>query len=510
MDDIHNLFKITIDQLHEGIQIVDYDWSYVYVNKAAVSQSRLSADLLLNRRMMDVYPGIEKTEMFAILQQVMRDRQPRQMENHFELFDGESGWFSLYFEPHSMGVLIRSIDITQKKKLEEQYWSSQRLEAVGQFAGGIAHDFNNKLGVIRMLSELALNELGDPQSLKSYLENILTAANQATSFSRQLLNYSRDQMPGHEVLNLNERLRISQDSLRKLLGADINVEYRLDSNLGAVRASASQLDQVLLNLSLNSREAMPKGGSLWIETANVELSRAHFQNRPEIRPGPYVRLTIGDSGIGMTDEVRARVLEPFFSTKKNGKGAGLGLSMVNGIVAQSHGYIDIQSRFGQGTRVEIFLPLVDADGVRISEANVSERSLEWPVPMKEPLGRETVLLVEDDMLLRAAFELALKGAGYRVIAASNIEDVENHLSRHSHPIPLLVTDVVLPKIGGVELARRMKSRHQGIKIIFVSGYNPSSLPQLGEFGGDYTLLQKPVSVRQFLTSVRRTLDEDLA
>ncbi|MEW6386357.1 MAG: PAS domain S-box protein [Thermodesulfobacteriota bacterium] len=391
------------------------------------------------------------------------------------------------------------LDITEHKRLEGQYSQAQRMEAVGRLAGGVAHDFNNLLSAIMGYGDLMLMELPEDDPLRRQTEEIMKATERAASLTRQLLAFSRRQILHPRVINLNEVVTDLEKMLRRLLGEDIDLVTALKPVLGAVKADPGQIEQVIMNLAVNARDAMPRGGTLTIETANVNLDQTYSQRHREIAPGPYVMLAVSDSGLGMDAATQARIFEPFFTTKEAGKGTGLGLATVYGIVKQSGGYIYVYSEPGQGTTFKVYLPRVDEPVQSVRET---------PPPTPSLQGRETILMVEDDEVLRSVITKTLKKFGYRVLKARDGDEALSACQKHKGPIHLLLTDVVLPKMSGVELADRLKGFRPEMKILFMSGYTEDAMVHHGVMEASTPFLQKPFKPIQLAGKVREILGAD--
>ena len=388
-------------------------------------------------------------------------------------------------------------DVTEHRMLEQQLRQAMKMEAVGRLAGGIAHDFNNLLTVITGYSEFQSDHTEPTDPLHVQAEQIKLAAGRAASLTRQLLAFSRQQVLQPQTLNLNSIVANLDNMLRRLIGEHIEVQTVLADDLGSVTVDPGQLEQVLMNLVLNSRDAMPQGGKLTIETANVELDESYAVEHREVTPGRYVRLAVTDTGTGMDREVRARIFEPFFTTKQIGEGTGLGLSTVYGIVKQSGGHIEVYSELGQGTTFKIYLLRVDK-----------------PVPTAEHrsdstaqnTGSETILLVEDDAQLRELAACILDSRGYRVLAAGNAEQVDAICDRETHNIDLLLTDVVMPGVSGTKIAKHVAERCPGIKILYMSGYTSNAIVHHGVLDQGIAFLQKPFTPAVLTAKVREVLD----
>ncbi|MFI5089847.1 MAG: PAS domain S-box protein [Terriglobales bacterium] len=387
-------------------------------------------------------------------------------------------------------------DITERKLLEDQLRQSQKLEAVGRLAGGVAHDFNNALAVIIGYSELLQDRLDPANPLRNFTREITKAGERAASLTRQLLAFSRKQILQPRVLDLNSIVTEIDKMLRRLIGEDIHLVLDRASNLGRVKADPGQLQQVLMNLAVNARDAMPQGGKLIIATTNATLAESYVHHRPVVRPGPYVMLSVSDTGCGMDKATQARIFEPFFTTKEPGKGTGLGLSTVYGIVKQSGGFVWVYSEPGQGTTFKIYLPRVD---------QVAEALADASKPML-PSGSETILLVEDEGALRRLAQSCLQSGGYRVLEAEDGKTAVEIARRQTEPIHLLLTDVVMPAMSGVELAEQFASSWPETRLLYMSGYTDELIAQHGVMYTRTAILEKPFSRESLLRRVREVLD----
>jgi signal transduction histidine kinase/CheY-like chemotaxis protein len=395
------------------------------------------------------------------------------------------------------GIIVRNRGEKEMAALQEQFRQSQKMEAIGQLAGGIAHDFNNLLTVISGYSEFSLRELQGDSDLRENLEEIKKAARRASDLTRQLLAFSRRQILEVKVLDLNIVLRDLDKMLRRVIGEDIELVTILAENLGGVKTDRGQIEQVIMNLSINAKDAMPTGGKLTIETANVKLDEEYAHSHIAVTPGRYVMLSVSDTGVGMTPEVRDRVFEPFFTTKEMGKGTGLGLSTVYGIVKQSGGNIWVYSEPGRGTTFKIYLPRMDEP--------LDER-VERMVEKELPRGDETILLVEDDKEVRMLAMRILKTQGYRVLEASHGGDALQVLKEREGSIHLLLTDVVMPEMSGRELANRLIPFHPKMKVLYMSGYTDSAIVHHGVLDKGVNYIQKPFTVDGLARKVREVLD----
>jgi PAS domain S-box-containing protein len=392
-------------------------------------------------------------------------------------------------------------DVTERRALEQQLRQSQKMEAVGRLAGGIAHDFNNLLMVISGYSEFLLDRLGPDPALRAPAQEIASAAGRATSLTRQLLAFSRKQMMAPKILDLNGIVTENLKMLTRMIGEDIDLVMVPAPGLGAVRADAGQIEQVIMNLAVNARDAMPSGGKLTIETSNVSLDEEYARFHAPLRPGDYVMLTISDTGLGMDAETQSHIFEPFFTTKGL-KGTGLGLSTVYGIIKQSGGYIWVYSEPDKGTTFKIYLPRVAERVESLPQVVVPAES--GPT---EP-GTETILLVEDEANLRYLARQFLEKQGYRVIEAADGVVAVQIAVAHSGVIHLLLTDVIMPGMNGRELAQRMAEIRPNTKVLYMSGYTENVIGHNGTLDAGVRLLQKPFTLRDLKSKVREVLDSN--
>jgi two-component system cell cycle sensor histidine kinase/response regulator CckA len=390
------------------------------------------------------------------------------------------------------------LDITERKQLEEQFHQAQKMEAVGRLAGGVAHDFNNLLTAILGSAHLVLDSLKPGAPEREEVEEIRKAAVRAADLTRQLLAFSRQQVIAPTVLNANEVVANMDKLLRRLLGEDVELRAMLASDLATVKADPNQLEQVLLNLAVNARDAMPNGGRLTIETQNVELDAEYVRGHLSAQPGSYVMIAVSDTGVGMDAATQARIFEPFFTTKEKGKGTGLGLATVYGIVKQSGGWIWVYSEPGHGTTFKVYLPRVTPEG-----AAPAAPIPEPPVSLR---GSETVLVVEDDDLIRKLVQKVLRANGYTVLAAASGGDAERVAAQHDGTIHLLMTDVVLPGLNGREVAERLTAARAGMRVLYLSGYTDDAIVHHGVLEAGVAFLQKPFTPAVLGRKVREVLD----
>ena len=396
------------------------------------------------------------------------------------------------------GVLCLAEDVTEKRRLEERYRQAQKLEAIGQLAGGVAHDFNNLLTIINGYSDLLLLRMQPDDPCRELVKEIQGAGERSASLTRQLLAFSRKQVLVARPLDLNAIVVDTEKLLRRVIGEDIQLGLSLSPRLGTVAADPSQIDQVLLNLAVNARDAMPKGGKLTIETTNIEFDPAYARTHASVQAGHYALLAVSDTGCGMTPAVRARIFEPFFTTKEAGKGTGLGLAVVHGTVQQMGGRVEVYSEPGIGTTFKIYLPRVDLPPRLIKAPS------ELQVP---PAGSETILLAEDEERVRALSRHVLAGCGYCVLEAADGNEVLRIAEGHLGVIHLLVTDVVMPGKGGREVAARIQDLHPELRVLYLSGYTDDAVVRHGVLHEEVHFLQKPFSPFTLACKVREVLDD---
>jgi two-component system, cell cycle sensor histidine kinase and response regulator CckA len=386
----------------------------------------------------------------------------------------------------------------EKENLEEQLRQSQKMEAIGSLAGGIAHDFNNLLTIIKGFNQLSFLELKEGDPLRENLEEVRKATDRAADLIRQLLTFSRRQLLEMQVLDLNTTFRHLEKMLRRVIGEDIDLVTVLAEDLGRVKTDPGQIEQVIMNLVVNARDAMPSGGKLIIETANVVLDEAYVRKHVAVTPGHYVMLAVSDTGVGMTKEVKDRVFEPFFTTKEKGKGTGLGLSMVYGIVKQSGGNIWIYSEKERGTTFKIYFPRVN-DPLE----EMKEKGLEADLPR----GRETILVVEDEEVVRRLAVEILRGQGYKVLEASNGAETLLIFKERKGLVDLILTDVVMPQMGGRQLMEQLRQQCRDTKVLYMSGYTDKFVDDRGVLGEGVNYIQKPFAIEKLVKKVREVLDK---
>jgi len=491
--------RVLVEQLPAVLWTVDRNLRFTSALGAGFVRLKIKPNDLVGMSLLDYFETTDQT--FLPIAAHRRAVAGEPMTFHVEW---KSGSYACHVEPlrdsdgQVSGAICMSLDITDRKQLEEQLRQAQKMEAVGRLAGGIAHDFNNLLMVIQGYSDLLVERLPGGDPLRRNAEQIQMASQRASSLTRQLLAFSRKQMLAPKILNVQSVVAEMEKILRRLIGEDIQLETSSAPDLGLVRADRSQVEQVILNLAVNARDAMPQGGRLTIETANVELDSSYSHPPAVLSPGRYVMLAVTDNGCGMDAETQAHVFEPFFTTKEKGKGTGLGLATVYGVVKQSGGYVWVYSEPGRGTSFKIYLPRIEETAVPA----VRDGKSEMQIPQR---GSETILLVEDEKGVRELAREYLASSGYTVIEAEDGHTALELAAMHVGQIHLLLTDVVMPGISGRELAERVSQIRPGIKIIYMSGYTDQAVVHHGILRNDAVLLQKPFTLMTLAGKLREML-----
>jgi two-component system cell cycle sensor histidine kinase/response regulator CckA len=393
-------------------------------------------------------------------------------------------------------IIVTARDITPRERLESQLRQAQKMEALGRFAAGVAHDFNNLLTAIQGYASLLLFDLGPIDPRREDLEEIRKASERAAGLTRQILAFSRRHVGEPEPVDLNHIVHHIQRMLPRLIGEDIAFVTVLDPELAAVRADPRQLEQVVMNLVVNARDAMSEGGRLTVETANEPVVEDDPRASPDLPPGDYVLLTVRDTGTGIAPEIQGKIFDPFFTTKEPGRGTGLGLATVYGIVKQLGGHIELDSELDLGSTFHIFLPALE--GVRVDRTA-------FPAPVLAPAGWETILLVEDEESVRAFANKALERQGYTVLEARHGRDALARLAEHSGPVHLVITDLMMPEMSGSELARQLSGERPAVPVLFMSRYSDSEIAQRG-LPANSAYLQKPFTSDVLARKVREVLE----
>jgi two-component system cell cycle sensor histidine kinase/response regulator CckA len=479
------------------VLVLGRDGEYLKVPTTAASGLFAPSGELVGRNVRDILPGKEAEEVCAVIHQALAANEPVMYEYSLP-FPDQVMWFSASVTRlDGDAVVWVARNITERRSLEAQLRQSQKIEAVGLLAGGVAHDFNNILTAISVNADFLVETLDGGESRRADAEEIQKAAKRASGLTQQLLAFSRKQILKPVVTDLNDIVAQTQRMLARVIGEDIEIVTRLSSVCGWVLVDPTQMEQVLLNLAVNARDAMPKGGTLGITTTNVTVDERAATKQPTLAAGSYVRLSMSDSGCGMSDHVQAHLFEPFFTTKEAGRGTGLGLSTVHGIVVQSGGHISVTSTVGLGSTFEILLPRVEA------AASSSVESRRSPAL---PHGTETVLLVEDEPSVRAVAQRILRTQGYFVLAAENGQDALSVADGHQGNIDLVLTDAVMPVMSGSDVVRELQARRADIKVLFMSGYTENDMIRRDISTGAGTLLAKPFTAAALSQAVRKVLD----
>ncbi|MGE5114296.1 MAG: PAS domain S-box protein [Acidobacteriaceae bacterium] len=497
-----SLLQATLESTADGILVVDSEGKFVSHNRRFVEMWGLPDDVLER--------GSDEEALHLVLGQVKHPdeflakikelyRNPEQASYDILAFkDGRV--FERYSQPQqisgkTVGRVWSFRDVTQKMQLEDYLRQAQKMEAVGRLAGGVAHDFNNLLMVIMAhCKELNTEVTPAPDSVRRSADQIMAASVRAAALTKQLLAFSRRQVLSPTVLDVNLALADLSIMLRRLISEDIELQINPSESAAFVEADPAQLDQVIVNLVVNARDAMPKGGTLTVDARSIELPQVRTRGTASVPPGKYVVVTVADTGVGITQEMLPRIFEPFFTTKELGQGTGLGLSTTYGIVRQSHGQILVESEWGKGTRFEIYLPKVEAPGASSLTSNT---------PIEVARGSETVLLVEDEDGIRILTKAFLEQQGYAVLVATNGPEALALTKNYSEPIHLLLTDVIMPGMRGTELAARLKGERPGMRVLYVSGYPEEEITD-----PDATFLQKPFLMEELGFMIRSLLDKN--
>lgn len=496
----HNLLNAVVEGTEDAIYVKDLAGRYLMINTAGARFLGKHVDEIIGKDDRDLFTSDTVENVLASDRQVWATGEAQMFEETATAADVTRTYLAtknVYRDAQGkvIGLIGISRDITDLKRLEEQLRQAQKMEAVGRLAGGVAHDFNNILTVINGYSELIIRRLSEQDPNRKRLIEIQKAGERATNLTHQLLAFSRKQVLQPQVVNLNTLLAELFKLLQRLIGEDIELTFISDHALGLTKVDPGQFEQAIINLAVNARDAMPEGGELIIETHNTELDETYRELYPEVRPGRYDLVTVRDTGHGMDMATQSRIFEPFFTTKEVGKGTGLGLAMVYGFVKQSEGHIEVASELARGTTFKIYLPCVTENlpGLK-SVASVQ------PIPN----GAETVLLVEDERAVRGLTKSILQSSGYTVLEASNGEEALSLAQQHQGPIDILVTDLVMPRMSGRQLADQMVRDRPNLRLLFMSGYTDEAT--LHQSSVDF--LQKPFDPTHLAHKVRQVLDAD--
>jgi two-component system cell cycle sensor histidine kinase/response regulator CckA len=472
---------------------------FLQVNEATTKAYGFSEAEFRGMTVRDVRPDQDAPSLAAHIEEWKQDGRHQGQWQH-KRKDGKC--FEVDVISHKLEYAGRSVrlvvaqDVSERLLLEGQLRQAQKMEAIGRLAGGVAHDFNNLLMVIKGHTELLLNVLPPADHVTRKVEQIDRSADRAGALTRQLLAFSRMQVLQPRAINLNSVVQEMANLIPRLIGEDIELVVRSSADLGTIRADASQMEQIIMNLAVNSRDAMPMGGRFTIETSNVELDNLYRAAHPVVQPGKYVLLAVSDTGTGMDAETQAHIFEPFFTTKEQGKGTGLGLATVYGVVKQSGGFIWVYSELRRGTTFKIYLPRVDEAAASVPVVHI---------PSNLARGTETVLLAEDEQDVREVAREFMESAGYTVLEAAGGAEALQVSAAHAGSIDLLITDMVMPGISGQELARKMRALREGIRVIYMSGYSEHAAGEAAKCDAAAMVLTKPFSRAVLLRTVRDIL-----
>ncbi|MGO8791168.1 MAG: PAS domain S-box protein [Terriglobia bacterium] len=497
----HVRLVTAIEQSAEAVVVTDPTGKIEYVNPAFTRVSGYTRDEIMGKNPRILKSDKQDPEFYRQLWETILSGQAWQGELINQRKDG-----SLYTEHMNIApvrdesgrvthFIANKQDVTAHRTLEEHVRQSAKMEAIGRLAGGVAHDFNNLLTIMNGYCELLLEQLGADAQAANYLNEVKNAGVRAASLTRQLLAFSRRQVLAPQVLDLNAVVTNLEKMLRRLIGEDIKLRTALDPLLWRVKADPGQIEQVIMNLAVNARDAMPAGGHLTLETTNVELDEAYARNHVAVKPGPHVMLAVSDTGVGMTPETKAHIFEPFFTTKEEGKGTGLGLATVYGIVKQSGGSIWVYSELGQGTVFKVYLPMVSE--------GLAEQTVD--LNLDATSGTETIMVVEDQESVRSLIRVALESVGYKVLQTDDPESAVAICASHSGPIHLLLTDVVMPGLSGPLVAAKVTALRPDIKVVYMSGYTDDAVVHHGVLGHDVPFIQKPFSPAALRRRIREVL-----
>jgi PAS domain S-box-containing protein len=497
-------FRGLLEHVQLAAAIFDNDGNFAFVNDYALAITGWTRDELVGSHVTELLPADQRERVRELAATLLESGEPSHWFSETPILtkDGKQRWLQVnnVMLRDSAGrvtaVASLGADVTQHRILLEQYLQSQKLESLGTLAGGVAHDFNNLLTVINGYSDIVLRTLGDHDSLRPQIDEIRKAGARAAELTQQLLVFSRKQITQPRLVNLNRLIEESDGMFRTLLGEDIELVVNLGKPLGRVLTDPGQMHRVIMNLLANARDAMPAGGKLVLETRKVTISTEHLAEHPELTPGPCVLLVVSDTGEGIDEQTRAHLFEPFFTTKGPGRGTGLGLPTVYGIVKQSGGWIQVHSEVGKGTTFEIYLPCIDTE-----PDAAEERS---PAAANHCI-HETVLVVEDQEAVCRLTTSVLESLGYRVLSAADGREALALEARHKGSIDLVLTDVVLPGMTGKELAERLKVLRPEIRVLFTSGYPRDVIAERGVVDRDVAYIAKPYSPKDLAAKVREVL-----
>jgi PAS domain S-box-containing protein len=500
----HGLLNAVVEGTSDAVFVKDRQSRYLMINSAGARFLGKTVDEVVGKDDRELFEPDAARTILEHDRQVMASGALQTFEETATAAGVTRTYLTtkgIYRDAHGqvIGLIGISRDVTEQKRLEEQFRQAQKMEAVGRLAGGVAHDFNNLLTVINGNSELVFGSLGPDDPGRELLAEVLKAGERAATLTRQLLAFSRKQVLQPQVVSLDPLLTELLKLLERLIGADVELVFVAEPALGLAKVDPGQFEQAIVNLAVNARDAMPQGGRLILETHNAELDADYAERHSDVRPGRYVLVAVSDTGLGMNEATRVRIFEPFFTTKGPGKGTGLGLAMVYGFVKQSGGHIEVESELGHGTTFKIYLP-------RAEETTPSAKPS--PSPVTIPKGTETILLVEDEDAVRALSRLALQSSGYTVLEARDGLEAVWVAQQHQGTLHLLVTDLVLPQLSGHQLAKLLAQARPHLRVLFMSGYTDEAVLRLDVHKADVPFLQKPFNAIGLVRKVREVLDAE--
>ena len=497
-------YRSLVDNIDIGVTLLDSAYNIIMTNTAQARMVSKSVSALKGKKCYEAFGDSSAICSHCPAIRAMTHGRPAEVETTCNCGDGRRTdlrvrAFPTHGEDGAITGCIEVVeDITDRTRLEEQLRQAAQLEAIGRLAGGVAHDFNNLLTAMLGYSNVLLQQMPKNSPDREKVFQINRAAERAAELTRQLLAFSRKQVLAVTVLDLNPLIADFEKILRRLVGADIELMTVFDPSLGRVMADPGQIEQILLNLAVNARDAMPQGGKLTMETTNVALDEHYARTKPDVKPGRYVMFSVTDSGVGMDEAMCSNIFDPFYTTKEKGKGTGLGLSTVYGIVKQHKGHISVYSEQGTGTVFKIYLPCVESQAEPATEATmVNDHSH----------GTETILVVEDEEIVRNLACELLELLGYSVLKASHPQEAMKVSQDHEGPIHLLLTDVVLPRMDGTRLYRRILESRPEVRVLYVSGYTQNSILEHGVLKPGVNFLEKPFTLDSLAGKVREVLDD---
>jgi len=500
----HSLLNAVVEGTSDAVFVKDLEGRYLMINSAGARFLGKTVEEVIGRDDTQLFTPDDARDIMERDRQVLASGGTHTLEETAtaagatRTFQATKGAYR-DAQGKVVGLIGIARDVTEMKHLEAQFLQAQKMEAIGRLAGGVAHDFNNLLTVINGYGDLVFNRLAADDPSRELLAQMMRSGERAASLTGQLLAFSRQQVLHPRVVSLNVLLGELHKLLRPLIGEDIDLALVPDPALGLAKADPGQFEQAIINLAVNARDAMPQGGRLIIETHNAELDEGYAEQHPEVRPGRYVLVAVTDSGQGVDEATRTRIFEPFFTTKQPGKGTGLGLAMVYGFVKQSGGHIEVYSELGHGTTLKVYLP-------RAEDATPSVESAR--APLEKPRGTETVLLVEDEDAVRALSRLVLQSSGYTVLEARDGQEAVWVAQQHQGPIHILVTDLVMPRMSGRQLADLLAKTMPRMRILFMSGYTDEAMLRHGVLEASVAFLQKPFTPGGLARKVREVLDTE--